>query len=199
MVHRQFVAILSLTAVTLAQTSAVSQQTTLTTFSALPTEFVSPGSVLNCVASMRCDERVGLGEYSDNSCKFGGIECQCVAWNSTGYSDCLKEKCPDNWEVMRDEKLKLCTDLKVDLSGNTTYTGIAMPTSSTNVGIVPANDKDEDEGLSTSDKIAIGVGVGFGVPTIVVGLGAWLCARRRKDKKEVEEYKMDDDDDRLTP
>jgi len=52
------------------------------------------------------------------------------------------------------------------------------------------NDKEKegDDGrLSQSDKIAIGIGIGFGVPTLAVGLGAWLCARRRKGEKAVEE------------
>ncbi len=38
--------------------------------------------------------------------------------------------------------------------------------------------------LSQSDKIAIGIGVGFGVPTLLIGLGAWLCVRRRAEKTE---------------
>ncbi|KAK5659037.1 hypothetical protein OQA88_1124 [Cercophora sp. LCS_1] len=202
MAYLRFVTILSIATFALAQSPTTSSQSTPTSLPTLPTGLFSPGSIVNCVAAMQCEQEVGLGEYSDDSCKYPTIECQCVAWNSTGYAGCLKEKCPDNWQAMRDEKLGLCTGyLKVDLSGNTTYTGIAMPTSSTNgtiFGVVPANQKSEDEGLSLSDKIAIGIGVGFGVPTIVVGLGAWRCARRRKEKKaEVEEIKLDDEE-RLT-
>lgn len=74
------------------------QQTTTNSPSALPTELLSSPSILDCMASMRCDERAALGEFSIASCKYPTTECQCVAWNSTGYADCLKDKCPDNWQ-----------------------------------------------------------------------------------------------------
>lgn len=198
---------LSLARHIVAQSFATSLQPTTTTgLPALMTKLLSSPSILDCMASMRCDEQVSFGQFSDTSCKYPTTECQCVAWNSTGYVDCLRDKCPENWQgsfisshqfktkssrdfnftAMREQKLKVCTEyLQVDLSGNTTYTGIAMPTSSMNatiIGVIAPDEDREDGGLSQSDKIAIGIGVGFGVPTIVVGLGAWLCARRRKGK-----------------
>lgn len=105
---------------------------------------------------------------------------------------------------MRDQKLQICTEyLDVDLSGNTTYTDIPMPTSSMNatvISVLTPQEGKEDEGLSQSDKIAIGIGVGFGVPTVLVGLGAWLCARRRKeDKVVVEEDGKSEDEEIILP
>jgi len=41
------------------------------------------------------------------------------------------------------------------------------------------------EGLATSDKIAIGVGIGIGLPTILVGIMAWLYPRHRWGKGPV--------------
>jgi hypothetical protein len=77
--------------------------------------------------------------------------------------------------------MKTCTDLGVDVSGKTLYTGPAIPTPTV---VVTSGD-----GLSKSDKIAIGIGIGVGVPTIAVGLGTWLCARGKgaKEPKEHEE------------
>lgn len=107
-----------------------------------------------------------------------GQECLCVARNSTGYVDCLKEKCPDNWAEIHKEDMATCENFGIDMSGNTTYTaGLGVPTdlfNGTGFGV------GGDEGLSQSDKIAIGIGVGFGVPTLLVSLGAWLCVRRRR-------------------
>ena len=100
--------------------------------------------------------------------------------------------------VLHDADMKLCLDtFKVDVSGNTTYTGITIPTPTTNVtwpgentNITNITNGDGGEGgLSLSDKIALGVGIGFGVPTVLVGLGAWLCARKRRrpESKEPED------------
>jgi hypothetical protein len=87
---------------------------------------------------------------------------------------------------------------KIDLSGNTTYSGIAIPTPTGRGNMTSLFDNGKEKGgddgsLSQSDKIAIGIGIGFGVPTFAVGLGAWLCARRRKGEKAVgvEEEKDD--------
>ena len=101
--------------------------------------------------------------------------------NSTGYANCVKERCPKEWEdIVRDVKLG-CELQGVDLSGNTTYTGISLPTGTWNTTGFNTSlwDTGGDGRLSQSDKIAIGIGVGFGVPTLAVGLGAWLCVRRR--------------------
>jgi len=77
--------------------------------------------------------------------------------------------------------MKYCIEnLGVDVSGNTTYTGLPFPMPTTNF-TWPA-DSHGDEGLKLSDKIALGIGIGFGVPTILVTLGAWLCVRHRKDR-----------------
>jgi len=47
---------------------------------------------------MRCDEKVYLGELLVEPCKFPSTECNCVAFNSTRFANCLKEVCPDKWE-----------------------------------------------------------------------------------------------------
>src|SRR5205823_123616 len=98
---------------------------------------------------------------------------------------------------IHDEEIKACTDtFKVDVSGNTTYPCIAIPTptwtsGTAYIGItiptptwtanVSNNTNGGDGRLSLSDKVAIGIGVGFGVPTILIGLGALLYARRRQN------------------
>ncbi|KAH0547776.1 hypothetical protein FGG08_000033 [Glutinoglossum americanum] len=106
------------------------------------------------------------------------IECICVAQNKPAHVDCLKKQCPDNWEQIHTGEMKPCTG--VDISGNTTYTDIGIPTPTWLSGSFAYNPSSKSGKLSQSDKIAIGLGVGFGVPTILVGLGAWLFARRRE-------------------
>ena len=143
-------------------------------------------------------------EFMAPDCLYG-LECNCVAWNSTGYMDCLKEMCPNDWQALRADKLKPCDLFDIDLSGKTTYTAPPIPTAtwdpngsiwgaggsnSSNTTVFNSTswvsgEASRDGGLSLSDKIAIGIGVGFGVPSLAVGLGAWLCARqRRRAKKE---------------
>lgn len=87
--------------------------------------------------------------------------------------------------------MKMCTDFGVDITGNTIYTGLAVPTPSTNVtwptvmiNSTAGQPEGNKGGLSLSDKISLGVGIGFGVPTILVSLGAWLCMNRRKAKRK---------------
>ncbi|KAH0550952.1 hypothetical protein GP486_007683 [Trichoglossum hirsutum] len=106
------------------------------------------------------------------------MDCMCIARGKPAHIDCLKKYCPDNWEQIRNEEIDTCTNTyRVDLSDNATCTGISIPTQSWSYGNFSYNPRG---GLSQSDKIAIGVGVGFGVPTILIGLGAWLFARRRR-------------------
>ena len=79
----------------------------------------------------------------------------------------------------------------IDPSGNTTYTNTPFPTPTTNFTwpAVVVNGTDSG-GLSLSDKIALGVGIGFGVPTILIGLCAWLCVKRGGTKGK--QLKADD-------
>lgn len=85
--------------------------------------------------------------------------------------------------------MKTCTDMGVDITGNTIYTGIAFPTPTTNVpwptlmiNSTAGQPEGHKGGLSLSDKISLGVGIGFGVPTILVSVGAWLYTRGEKPK-----------------
>ena len=75
--------------------------------------------------------------------------------------------------------MKLCTDMNIDVSGNTTYTGRAFPSPTMPANWTEGLLEGHSSSLSLSDKIALGVGIGFGVPTLLVTVGAWLCARRR--------------------
>ena len=123
----------------------------------------------------------------------------CVAYSTTGFANCLKEKCPGNWECKHktpitkchanranfkaflDAKIKTCTGLlKVDLSGSTTYTGVTVPTNMSNVNVTFPPNAMKEGGLSMSDKIALGIGIGFGIPTVIIGVGTLVCVRRRK-------------------
>ena len=87
--------------------------------------------------------------------------------------------------------MKTCTDMGVDVTGNTVYTGIAFPTPTTNliwptmmINATAGQLEGNKGGLSLSDKISLGVGIGFGIPTILVGLGAWLCMKGRGKGKD---------------
>jgi hypothetical protein len=85
--------------------------------------------------------------------------------------------------------MKTCTDMGVDITGNTIYTGIAFPTPTTNVpwptlmiNSTAGQPGGNKGGLSLSDKISLGVGIGIGVPTILVSVVAWLFTRKPKGK-----------------
>ena len=51
-------------------------------------------------------------------------------------------------------------------------------------GSSDSGDSTGSSGLDSSDKIAIGVGLGVGIPSIIIGLVAWLWPRRRKHSTE---------------
>ena len=86
--------------------------------------------------------------------------------------------------------MKTCTDMGVDITGNTIYTGIAFPTPTMNVpwptlmvNSTAGQPGGNKGGLSLSDKISLGVGIGIGVPTILVSIVAWLCTRSTRKPK----------------
>jgi len=56
---------------------------------------------------------------------------------------------------------------------------------STSDPLVPSETAGSPLTLSPSDKIAIGVGVGIGLPTVVIGLLAWLFPRNRWRRERV--------------
>ncbi|KAK0657995.1 hypothetical protein B0T16DRAFT_386432 [Cercophora newfieldiana] len=171
---------------------ALAQTTSSVSTSPISPTALSPTALLpslSCLASTRCNDK--LWDHADPSCRYT-TECYCVAWNSTWYRDCVKEKCPSTWESIIDERLTACnTTLGIDLSGNTTYTGMSIPSMPTNTDYSSLFDSGKDGKLSQSDKIAIGIGVGFGIPSLLIGLGAWLCVRRRAQGAEKDQGDVD--------